>query len=270
MCFMPFQSQGALDSGATHESGYRPYRYRVPSLVYVNLDQGNGGIVRDISTNGIGIQAVGRLRAGQTVLTRFDLLNPRTRVEASAEVVWADDSGQAGLRFSQFPERMRRGLNDWIFTNLLATMDHVAARASMFQPTEECDRALAAAGVHLRSTPLRAHRTKSESDSTLAISLPFWPTPVSMRTVWLMMDGLLIMTAVLLFWVVFLAVARALPPWPVTIGLAGTMAIAFALAYRQLFRAFAIESPGCFLATRAAAEETLEKIRGIEAAPRFR
>src|SRR4029453_5272708 len=131
---MPFQPEGTLDDCAVHENGNRAYRYRVPSLVYVNLDQGNGGIVRDITANGMGIQAVGHLRAGQSVLTRFDLLNPRTRVEASAEGVWANGSGQGGLPFSEVADPTRRGVNDWIFTNLLAGMEHATARTTMFQP----------------------------------------------------------------------------------------------------------------------------------------
>ena len=266
---MQSHPDSALDSSQDTDLGQRQYRHRVPSLVYITLDQGNGGIVRDISAQGIGIQAVGRLHTGQSVLTRFDLLNPRTRVEATADVVWADDSGQAGLRFAQLPERMRRSLKDWIFTNLLTTLEHITARASMFQPTEECDRALANAGVFPSKTN-DTRRTMSETEPTLTISLPFWPKPVSMRSVWLMMDGLLIIAGVLLFWLVFLAIARSLPAWPVTAGLGAGIGLACAFAYRLLFRTFAIESPGCYLATRAAAEETLDKIRGMETSPRFR
>jgi PilZ domain-containing protein len=267
---MQSHPEGALDSGIANENRHRSYRYRVPSLVYVNLDQGNGGIVRDISANGIGIQAVGRLRAGQSVLTRFDLLNPRTRIEALADVVWADDSGQAGLRFAQISDRTRRGLSDWILTNLLATVDHVSARTSMFHPAAASASPLLTGALPALTTLPAERHTDSSSDSALTISLPFWPTPVSMRKIWLMMDGLLIMVGVLVFWLVFLAVARSLPSWPMTIGLACAIAVGFAFAYRLLFRVFAIESPGCYLATRAAAEETLDKIRGLETEPRFR
>jgi hypothetical protein len=261
---MPFPTTGDLDV-APQEVAQRLYRYHVPSLVYIHIDQGNGGIVRDISIDGLGIQAVGRLHPGQAVLARFDLLNPRARIEASAEVVWSNDSGQAGLRFTGFPDRTRRSLKDWIFTNMLASMDHITTAMPMFQP---------AAGVPERPVlsgflPVNPPRPEPDSEP-LAISLPFWPAPVSMRTVWLLMDGLLVLSAVLLFWVVFLALARSLPSWPVTLGVAAGIAVACAFVYRLLFRTFALETPGCYLATRAAAEETLDKVRGMEPATRFR
>ena len=259
---MSFQTTDVLDPAA-QGAVQRLYRYHVPSLVYIHIDQGNGGIVRDLSVDGLGIQAVGRLHPGQAVLARFDLLNPRTRIEASAEVVWSNDSGQAGLRFTECPERTRRSLKDWIFTNLLASVDHITTPPPMFQPAA----AIAEPPVLSGFLPV-APRRQPDSE-TLSISLPFWPAPVSMRTIWLLMDGLLILSAVLLFWVVFLALARSLPSWPVTLGVAAGIAVACGFVYRLLFRTFALETPGCYLATRAAAEETLERAR-LEPATRFR
>ena len=260
---MPLPFEGAVESSETHDCIPRPYRYRVPSLVYVRLDQGNGGIVRDINAEGIGIQAVGHLHAGQAVLTRFDLLNPRTHIEVPADVVWANDSGQAGLRFELNP-RVRRTVNDWILTNLLAALHATTSPASMFG-TSAWIREPAPV-----SATLPSFQPVVNEDSGLTISLPFWPRPLAMRTVWLMMDALLIMTAVLLFWLVFLVVARAFPPWNVTAILFGGITLVAAFGYRKLFRIFAIESPGCLLATRAAAQDTLEQIRCLDDSDRFR
>lgn len=262
---MPFPSEEAIESAATLGCTPRPYRYRVPSLVYVKLDQGNGGIVRDISAEGLGIQAVGHLRAGQSVLTRFDLLNPRTRIEAAAEVVWANESGQAGLRFAELSSRTRHNMNDWMLTNLFATIESATTPALVFgnapwarlEPEHEFGDTLPSFQPVL-------------SEQSPTISLPFWPRPLPMRGVWLMMDALLIMTAVLLFWLVFLVVARALPPWNITLAIFSAITLLSGYAYRKLFRLFAIESPGCLLATRAAAEDTLQQIRGLEDSTRFR
>ena len=55
------------------------YRHPIHSLVYVTLDEGNGGIIRNLSQSGAAIQAVGALRQGQSIRMRFDLLNPRSR-----------------------------------------------------------------------------------------------------------------------------------------------------------------------------------------------
>ena len=180
---MQTHSHGAVDSPSSDDVGQRPYRYRVPSLVYVNLDQGNGGIVRDINGNGIGIHAVGHLRPGQSVQTRFDLLNPRTRIEASADVIWADESGQAGLRFAQISDRSRRALNDWILTNLLAHVDHAAATPTIFEPISEVERAPLMQSLPMASITMTGNVANPRADVPLTISLPFWPAPLSMRKV---------------------------------------------------------------------------------------
>src|SRR6201982_188397 len=91
------------------------YRHAVHSLVYGRLDEGNGGIIRNLSQDGAAIQAVGALRPGQTLRVRFDLLNPKTRMDLQAEVAWANPLGQAGLRFLDTPPQAIRQLNDWIF-----------------------------------------------------------------------------------------------------------------------------------------------------------
>src|SRR5215470_6726754 len=79
------------------------YRHQIQSLVYVRLDEGNGGIIRNLSQDGAAVQAVGALRSGQVLRVRFDLLNPKTRVDVQAEVAWANPHGQAGIRFLDMP-----------------------------------------------------------------------------------------------------------------------------------------------------------------------
>src|SRR6266700_8004213 len=86
------------------EAAAGPRRRRYPrqtlrSLAYVKLDQGNGGMIRDLTESGMAIQAVGRLQPGQEVDLRFELISPRVRVDARGRVAWADWSGQAGIQF---------------------------------------------------------------------------------------------------------------------------------------------------------------------------
>src|SRR5206468_10430376 len=85
-------------------------RYTLRSLSYVKLDQGNGGIVRDLTETGIAIQAVAAMQPGQEVNLRFDLLSPRVRVETRGRVAWADVNGQSGIQFDVLPPRMRRAI----------------------------------------------------------------------------------------------------------------------------------------------------------------
>src|SRR5258708_31568727 len=85
-------------------------RQTLRSLAYVRLDQANGGIIRDLTESGMAIQAVGRLRPGQEIDLRFDLISPRVRVDARGRVAWADASGQGGIEFIGLTPRVQRGL----------------------------------------------------------------------------------------------------------------------------------------------------------------
>ena len=114
------------------------YRHPIPSLIYVRLDEGNGGIIRNISQSGVAIQAVGRLHAGQVVHLRFDLLRPKVRIDATGQVAWANEFGQAGISFLNLPPRPQRALKEWLMTDLLAAASELAPnKAPIFNPIED-------------------------------------------------------------------------------------------------------------------------------------
>src|SRR5260370_42472935 len=99
------------------EAAAGPRRRRYPrqtlrSLAYVKLDQGNGGIIRDLTESGMAVQAVAPLRAGQEVSVGFDLISPRVRVEARGQVAWAGPGGQAGVAFFGLRPRTQRAVFD--------------------------------------------------------------------------------------------------------------------------------------------------------------
>src|SRR3954454_17839054 len=109
----------------------RHFRQKIHNLAYINLDYSNGGIIRNVSESGIAIQVVTPVEENQEVQVRFDLLNPRTRVEARGRVAWTDSSGQAGLEFLAITPRSRRQLKEWLFTQLLGAASQAAASASI-------------------------------------------------------------------------------------------------------------------------------------------
>src|SRR5262249_53264062 len=113
------------------------YRHLVSPMAYVRVDHANGGIIRDLSEAGVGGQAVAPLHTDQVVHLRFDLLRPRVRIEASGQVVWADHSGQAGIRFVDLAATTKRSLKDWLLVTLLtAASEHAMNRAPMFKNRE--------------------------------------------------------------------------------------------------------------------------------------
>src|SRR5258708_8244778 len=83
------------------------YRHELRTLTYVTLDEANGGIVRNLSHEGVAVQAVALLRQQQRVRLRFELRFPRLRIDTSGQVSWASPSGQCCIRFVDLPALTR-------------------------------------------------------------------------------------------------------------------------------------------------------------------
>src|SRR5690349_3356688 len=188
-------------------------RHKIHSLAYVNLDHSNGGIIRDLSEEGLAIRAVRPLQPEQPVHVRFELLNPRTRIEAAGQVVWATSTGEAGMRFLNLPARLQRQLKEWLFVQILehARQDPVAAspgapQLGMFAPPAMSEPGCAEHTAVLDSS------ADSESASG-SIALPWWPSPISPTTLALIVDAVLILSAVLLFCVITVSFAHVFPSW---------------------------------------------------------
>jgi hypothetical protein len=109
-----------MDAGLSPARQARTHhRHELRTLTYVTLDQANGGIVRNLSHEGMGVQVVAAVRPRQQLRVRFELRYPRLRVETRGEVMWATFSGQCGIRFLDLSPRLERQINEWIFGNLL-------------------------------------------------------------------------------------------------------------------------------------------------------
>src|SRR5271156_1704515 len=103
------------------------HRQNLHALTYVTLDEANGGIVRNLNHEGLAIQAVGALRLQQHVRVRFELRHPRVKIDTLGEVVWADASGQCGIRFLDLSSETVRQINEWILGDLL---DSIPSRSN--------------------------------------------------------------------------------------------------------------------------------------------
>ncbi|MBZ5598734.1 MAG: PilZ domain-containing protein [Acidobacteriia bacterium] len=244
----------------------RHYRYRVHALTYVNLDQANGGVIREISEAGLAVQAAAPLRVDQQVHLRFELASPRTRVETSGRVVWADELGQAGVEFLELPPRAQRSLKDWVFTQLLARAHAAYGTDSVFihhAPGESATQ-LVFSGPRRPALAL-APAERAVPRERLRL---FWcPIPISARSLARLLDGLILSSAVLLFSVVSLAMTHVFPTWPIGLGLGCTVAVVFAAMYHWLFGSWIGATPGAYLAGLAVGHEG-ERER--EERPRFR
>ncbi len=234
------------------------YRHPIQSLVYVRLDEGNGGIIRNLSQDGAAIQAVAALRPGQFLRMRFDLLNPKARLDVHAEVSWANRSGQAGLRFLDLTPQTSRQLNDWIFASLLRGLEH--ASAALVEGTLDDDLILSPSA---RPAIRLAHATPAgralEPAPANAFLLSWWPRPLSLRSLATLMDALVLLSAVLTFFCIFLAVAHTLPTWPVAMAVAAGVSGFFTALYWSLCSLLGCGTAGAQLARIAMPDTEAEK-----------
>jgi hypothetical protein len=267
-------ASGETVSAVTEPRRRRYYRHRIHSLAYVNLDEANGGIVRNVGEAGLAVQAVGALRPNQQVQLRFELLNPRTRVEATGRVAWADPSGQAGLELLDLPQRVRRQLKDWLFTQLLTAAYQGSDAESIFihrkrgeDPRELSFSTAARPAIHLDPQPSHAS-LESQENREAPVSLAWFP--ISARNLTRLIDSLIVLSAVLLFWVLSLAMTHFFPVWPVATALVMATACVFAAAYRFLFVGWMRCTPGMHLARLAGADSEGAMPTEKEEQPRFR
>ncbi len=267
-----------MDAGTSPARQARAHhRHELRTLSYVTLDQANGGIIRNLSDRGIGVQVVAAVRPRQQLRVRFELRYPRLQVETRAEVVWATFSGQCGIRFLDMPESMRRQINQWIFGNLLEGIAlHADQPGSIFSPisahpprngasgsgqgsiaiAEEED------GLMVSSSPVKvielppppAHPTWTPPETETAAAqelgqLDWLSQPLSGRTLAWTIDTMVVIAAMLLFALVFLSVTGETPPWPLAV--ASAACLMMSILYWAFFRLFAGASLGVKLARLA-------------------
>jgi hypothetical protein len=254
------------------------HRHELRTLTYVTLDQANGGIVRNLSHEGIAVQAVAALRPRQQVRVRFELRYPRLRVEARGEVTWATLSGQCGIRFLDVSPRMTRQINEWIFGNLLEGISLHSDRAgSMFAGSMFADPAfslpdedglmVSAAPLKVIELPMRADplaHVGEEGDEVKlgAAELDWLSQPLSGRALVWTINTLVVVAALLLFALVFLSVTHEPPRRP--LALMGVAVIFVGALYWGFFQMFGGSSPGTRLARLIGLDsENDEELRGV-------
>lgn len=262
---------------STERQARTQHRHELRTLTYVTLDQANGGIVRNLHQNGIGAQVVAAMRPQQQLRIRFELRSPRVRVETRGEVVWSTYSGQCGIRFLDPSPALRRQINEWILGDLLETVAlHAQQPGSMFAVrTVEDETALDPVpdrgveeddGLLLSGTPAKVIPLPMRTDIQESLleevreanagTLDWLSQPLSARGIATAIDTLTVLAAFLLFALVFLAMTREAPPWPVSMTLGG--ALLMALLYWGFFWTFGGKSLGARLAQKAELENSDE------------
>lgn len=249
----PVAPSSATDAVALTPVGRRRhYRHQIQSLAYVNLDQSNGGVIRNLGDSGMAIQAVAPLRINQQVFLRFDLANPRVRVEATGRVAWCDPVGQAGIEFLSLSSRSARLLKEWVFIQLMNCAQHNAAGSPLLygKSIQEATELLFSSGsrpsirLDPKATTVRLSETGEQSRM---LQLAWFPFAISAPALSLLVDGLILLSAVLLFAVICVSMVGVVPAWPMALLMGLGVAVVFTALYRFLFLFWLGATPGDWL-----------------------
>jgi TonB family protein len=90
-------------------------RFPVKPIEYVEIGRTNGGIMLDISREGMAVSAAQAISDDQTLHFRFQLPRFPETIEATAEITWIGETRKrAGFRFVNLPPRPRKQILDWI------------------------------------------------------------------------------------------------------------------------------------------------------------
>jgi hypothetical protein len=119
----------------------RHYSRQITALNYINLDEGNGGILLNVSEDGLAFTAAEPLSGEFVPRLRFQLADKTEWIEASGRIVWLNDSKKgAGIQFVQISDAHRQQIRQWIESKMPLSESQEAIRIS--------------------------HRTKGEADVT--------------------------------------------------------------------------------------------------------
>jgi hypothetical protein len=92
----------------------RKPRVKLEQLAYINLHTGNGGIVLDVSKEGLALQAVSPI-VTQVPIRFWFAARSIDGIEASGELVWKDETGKrGGLRFTELPHEVDEQIRIWL------------------------------------------------------------------------------------------------------------------------------------------------------------
>jgi hypothetical protein len=89
-------------------------RNRPRSLVYVELESANGGMMRDLSEVGFALRAMMPLQAGGKTQFAFSLDGGK-RISGEGRIVWVKEDGRvAGIEFCGIPQSSREEIREWL------------------------------------------------------------------------------------------------------------------------------------------------------------
>jgi hypothetical protein len=138
--------------------------------VFASFDGVTGGMILDLSEQGVSMQTIVPLEAERRVQMRLDLPDSEAQLETTGYIAWADALGRAGVRFSELPPEARQRLEEWLERNEKApsrkapklTFDRVLGPVT--------SKYLGDRGAKPRSVSLEAEAGTAEAQGSPAVS----------------------------------------------------------------------------------------------------
>jgi hypothetical protein len=117
MHFLPEQFTEYLGSSDRRDR----VRRNPPALAYLEVGEGNGGIVLNVSETGLAVAVAQSFNEKEIPLLSFRLPELDRTFEASGEIVWRSESQRtAGIRFVNLAEPDRMQIRNWIRAEIVA------------------------------------------------------------------------------------------------------------------------------------------------------
>src|SRR3984893_10446676 len=95
----------------------RCLRQSMHAPAFASFDGVSGGMILDLSEEGLSMQTDRRLDRERSVRLELDLSEPAMHLETTGYIAWADALGRAGVRFSDLPAEARQRLDEWLVLN---------------------------------------------------------------------------------------------------------------------------------------------------------
>ena len=92
-------------------------RHKVNSPAFASFDGVTGGMILDLSDEGMAMHTLAPLEPHSVVPFHLSLGEPAPYLETTGYVAWADALGRAGVRFSDLPQEARARLRNWLTRN---------------------------------------------------------------------------------------------------------------------------------------------------------
>jgi hypothetical protein len=150
----------------------RRVRHKIQTPAYATFADAQSSMldlheIVNISEDGLAIQCHSPLHVDQQIDLCLDLADCPKQILTTAHVIWTNDSGRAGLRFSALPADSLVRLREWLFVNVMAGVanSEIELLAGAQPPRPSYTDTLAAVSVVQRQVE------KLGSDFTAALQL---------------------------------------------------------------------------------------------------